>query len=107
MAEAKTKKPQDHKTKSLDPDTTITVVVSGRQWKVDMAALAEWDTVDDIGEMDAGNWTRAPRLLKALLGREQYAQARQTFGKTHTLEVGGKFASDLIVAVNAAGAPNS
>ena len=106
MATAK-KAPSDHKSKALDPETSRTLTVDGKPWSVDLTALASWDVMDDIGEMDAGNWTRAPRLLKALLGREQYAQARQTFGKTHTLEVGGKFASDLIVAVNAAGAPNS
>ena len=106
MAAAK-KAPSDHKSKALDPATSRTLTVDGKPWSVDLTALASWDVMDDIGEMDAGNFTRAPRLLRALLGPQQYVHARAAFNGPDSLEKGSAFLLALINAMREAAAPNS
>ena len=107
---AESRKPQDHKPKTttLDPETTRRVFVGGREWIVDLTLLDDWDALDIIGEVSANNMTRAPALLRSILGPDQYLRARPLFGRgPGSIEKGGRFLGDLLSAMHEAAAPNS
>lgn len=66
------KAPQDRKPKAGEP---LKAEVNGRTWTVDPDALDDFELLDDLGEVEAGNAARMPRVLRKLLGSEQYKAA--------------------------------
>lgn len=96
MAAPKT--PQDRKPKAGAP---LTATVAGKEWVVDRDALDDFEMLDDLGEIEAGNAARLPRVLRRLLG-DQYKAALDTLrgddGKVR-VEAGAQFARDLFEAL--------
>lgn len=111
-----TKAPQDHKKKTTakpaaeqptgvaaEPDH-VDVVVDGRTWSILADALDDWELLDDLGEADAGNASRLPRILRKMLGAGQYQTAltllRDDNGRI-TLTAGTDFVNALFMEVKA------
>jgi len=69
MAAPKT--PQDRKAKATNG---FTAHVAGQDWRIDPEALDDFELLDDLGEVEAGNAARLPRVLRRLLG-DQYPAA--------------------------------
>lgn len=89
------KKPQDRKTKA---DAPLTAEVGGRTWTVERDAMDDFELLEDLGEVEAGNAARLPRVLRRLLGADQYREAmdhlRDDAGKVG-VEAGANFVRDL------------
>lgn len=96
MAAPKT--PQDRKPKA---SAHLVASVAGRDWTIDKDALDDFELLDDLGEIEAGNAARMPRVLRRLLG-DQYRAALDTLrdddGKVR-VEVGATFVRELFEAL--------
>ena len=99
------KKPQDRKPKA-PVDGVHEAEVGGRTWRVEAEAMDDFELLDDLGEVEAGNAARLPRVLRRLLGPEQYKAAMDVLRDPDTgrvgVEAGADFVRDLFEAL-----PNS
>lgn len=91
-----TKAPQDRKPKAGEPHR---VEVDGRTWTVDSDALDDFELLDDLGEIEAGNAARLPRALRRLLGAEQYKRAIESLRDGDTGRVPVEAGAEFIKAV--------
>jgi len=89
------KAPQDRKPKATDG---FTAHVAGRDWKIDREALDDFELLDDLGEVEAGNPARLPSVLRRLLG-EQYKPALEAIRDPKTGRVGVEAGSNFVNAL--------
>ena len=90
--------PQDRKPKASKATEDFTVTVAGRDWTVAREALDDFELLDDLGAVEAGNPARLPSVLRRLLG-EQYAAALDTIRDEKTGRVGIEAGNDFVKAV--------
>lgn len=93
------KSPQDRRPKAGAP---LVAHVAGRDWTIDKDALDDFELLDDLGEIEAGNAARMPRVLRRLLG-DQYKAALDAIRDEGTgkvgVEAGAQFVRDLFEAL--------
>jgi len=98
------KAPQDRKPKATE-NGDRTVTVAGQDWTVPADALDDFELLDDLGELENGNATRLPRIMKRLLG-DDYKKAldaiRDDAGVVR-IEPAGEFINELLQGLD----PNS
>lgn len=97
------KKPSDRRPKASD---THEVEVNGHTWTVAADALDDFELLDDLSEIDSGNPSRLPRVLKRLLGPEQYKAAMDSVRDPETGRVGVEAGAEFVGALFEA-LPNS
>lgn len=100
------KQPQDHQKAFVADDDHLTATVKGRDWRVPKAALDDFELLDDMSQLEQGNASRLPSVLRRLIG-EQWQDAMATVrdkatGRV-TVEAGAGFVSELMESLN----PNS
>lgn len=85
----------------------VEVLVGGKKWKIELARLDDFELIEDLGRVDAGDMGRLPSALQRVLGPTQYVAAKKALRDPETgrvsLEAGSKFFEDLWAALN----PNS
>jgi len=93
------KVPQDRRPKASD---ALVAKVAGQDWMIDKDALDDFELLDDLGEIEAGNASRLPRVLRRLLGAEQYKTALDSLrgddGKVR-VEAGAEFVREIFEAL--------
>lgn len=92
------KKPTDRRSKASS-DGSHKVEVNGRAWTVSAEALDDFELLDDLGEIETGNAAPMPRVLKRLLGAEQYREALDSLRDPETGRVGVEAGADFVRAV--------
>lgn len=90
------KKPQDHKPAA---DGTHRVEANGRTWTIEAESLDDFELLDDLGEIEAGNPSRLPKALKRLLGTEQYRAALDSLRDADSGRVGVEAGAEFIKAI--------
>lgn len=102
------KKPADRKPKVIKQAGIMSANVRGKQWKIKEEVLNDWEIMEMIGIIEhENNPAPMPIVLRALLGEEQYSQAKELIrdkktGKI-TVEEGSKFLGEIFETF----APNS
>lgn len=104
--------PQDRKPSAAEVQkaealgTTVTVEFEGAEWEVTANALNDFELLEDIDAIDSGNPARLPKVLRRMLGEDQYRKAldalRDDAGVVR-VEKGVEFFYAIAAAVN----PNS
>lgn len=104
--------PQDRKPSAAEVQkaealgTTVAVEFEGTEWQVTANALNDFELLEDIDAIDSGNPARLPKVLRRMLGEDQYRKAldalRDEDGVVR-VEKGVEFFYAIAAAVN----PNS
>lgn len=104
----------DHKPKAKKKDTRkaaalgedLTVEFAGSEWTVAASALDDFELLEDLDALDSGNPARLPKVLRRMLGDEQYKRAldalRDGNGRV-SVEKGAEFFTAVMTQAN----PNS
>ena len=103
---ATAKKPQDRKPKAEDAPTVTTVAVRGIDVTVPADALDDFELLDDMHELENGNATRMPSVLRRLVGdqwRDVMDAARDEQTGRVTIEAGAKIVQEIMEGIS----PNS
>lgn len=94
--------PQDHQPKA-PVDGAHVIELDGHEWRIEEESLDDFELLDDLAEIEAGNAVRAPRVLRRLLGEDQYKAMLDTLRDPETGKVtttaAGKFLTDLFGAL--------
>jgi len=93
MAAPKT--PQDRRPKGSN---NFVASVNGCDWTVSPDALDDFELLDDLGEVEAGNAARLPRVLRRLLG-DQYRDALEALRDADTGRVRLEPATEFVQAI--------
>lgn len=85
----------------------VTVNIAGHDWKIELARLDDFELIEDLGLMDAGEMGRLPSALRRVLGEQQYVAVKKLLRDPATgrvsIDKGAVFFEDLWKAL----APNS
>lgn len=94
------KKPQDRKPKASD---TYAVEVRGQKFTVALAALDDFELLDDLAQVEEGKGQRFPSLLRRLLG-DQYRDALNLLRDEETgrvpVEEGALLVKEILEAID-------
>lgn len=78
--------------------------VNDKEWSVPEEALDDFEMLDDIARYVEGDTTRAPSMMRRLLGDDQAREAMASLRDPETgrasTEAGFNFVSDLLKALN-------
>lgn len=106
----KAKRPQDKKPKAEKPvivDGRRIVTVNGHEYSVPEDGVPDdFEFLDDLGEVESGNASRLPAVLKRILGKEGFREAMNNIRGEDgvvSIEDGAALIRDLFEALN----PNS
>lgn len=84
---------------------TFDVVVAGRSWTIERAALDDFELLADFGAIEAGNAARVPIALQRMLGpaqtREAIASLRDPDTGRVSIEAGADFFKTLLEGLKA------
>ena len=101
-ATAGTKKPADRKTPAPKPvDGLMTATVDGHEYQVPEDAL------DDLNELQRGDGTRLPAVLKRLLGKDGFRAAMDNLRDPETGRVGAEVGAEFVMKIFEVLNPNS
>lgn len=100
------RKPEDRKPKADSGSGDVTVTVDGRDWIVPRAAMDDFEVLDDMASIEAGDMSRMPAVLRRLIGdqwREAMASLRDSETGRVTVEAGAVFLNEIVRGLD----PNS
>lgn len=98
-APTRAKRPTDRRKPA---SKTLTVEVAGQTWTVQPEALDDFRFLGYLDEVDAGNGARLPRVLRMLLGSEQYEQVMEAIADDSgrvSVKAGAEFIGELFEAL--------
>ena len=104
--------PQDRKPSAAEAQkaealgTTVTVELEGVEWQVTASALNDFELLEDIDAVDSGNPARLPKVLRRMLGEDQYPKALDALRDEEGI-VRVEKAAEFFYAIAAAVNPNS
>lgn len=104
--------PQDRKPSAAEVQkaealgTTVTVELEGVEWQVTASALNDFELLEDIDAVDSGNPSRLPKVLRRMLGDDQYRKALDALRDEEGI-VRVEKAAEFFYAIAAAVNPNS
>ena len=84
----------------------IVVEIDGQTWTVSSHVLDDFELLEDLDAIDSGNPARLPKVLRKMLGQEQYAKVMNTLRDEHGV-VRVEKAADFFYAVMTQANPNS
>lgn len=90
------KAPQDRKPKAGEPHK---VDVDGKTWTIEPDALDDFELLDDLGAVEAGNAARLPSTLRRLLGPVQYKAALNSLRDADTGRVPVEAGAEFVKAI--------
>lgn len=100
----KAKKKDNRKAAALGED--LTIEFAGSEWTVAASALDDFELLEDLDALDSGNPARLPKVLRRMLGDDQYKRAldalRDGNGRV-SVEKGAEFFTAVMTQAN----PNS
>lgn len=103
------KKPADRKPPADTPKKQalgedVTVEVRGESFTVSRDVMTDFELLEDIAELDAGNLSRLPAALRRSLGDGQYERAKEVIRDPETgritIDGAAEFYRDLFGALN-------
>lgn len=101
---SKAKKKDNRKAAALGED--LTIEFAGSEWTVAASALDDFELLEDLDALDSGNPARLPKVLRRMLGDDQYKRAldalRDGNGRV-SVEKGAEFFTAVMTQAN----PNS
>ena len=100
------KKPQDRKPKAEDAPTVTTVAVRGIDVTVPADALDDFELLDDLHELENGNATRLPAVLRRLVG-DQWQAVMDVARDPETGRVSIESGAEVVREIMEGLAPNS
>ena len=100
------KKPADRKPKAEDAPTVTTVAVRGIDVTVPADALDDFELLDDLHELENGNATRLPAVLRRLVG-DQWKAVMELARDPETGRVSIESGAEVVQEIMAGLAPNS
>ena len=103
---ATARKPQDRKPKAEDAPTVTTVAVRGIDVTVPADALDDFELLDDLHELENGNATRLPAVLRRLVG-DQWRAVMDVARDPETGRVSIESGAEVVREIMAGLAPNS
>lgn len=92
--------------KGLAQGKAIEVEVNGKAWTVSPSAVDDFELLEDLDAIDSGNVGRIPKVLRRVLGSEQYPAALDSLrGKNGvvSIDAAATFFYKIFEAIN----PNS
>lgn len=105
---AGTKKPADRKTPAPKPvDGVMTATVDGHEYQVPEDALDDFELLDDLNELQRGDGTRLPAVLKRLLGKDGFRAAMDNLRDPETGRVGAEVGAEFVMKIFEVLNPNS
>lgn len=103
MSTTTPKKPQDRKPKAVAAPDSYTVEVRGQKFTVALAALDDFELLDDLAQVEEGKGQRFPSLLRRLLG-DQYRDALNLLRDEETgrvpVEEGARLVQEILEAID-------
>lgn len=89
--------------KSVALNQPIEVKVDGKAWSIKPSAVDDFELLEDLDAIDSGDPARIPKVMRRLLGNEQYAAAIEALrGKNGvvSIEHAAKFFYKIVEAIN-------
>jgi len=100
------KKPADRKPKAEDAPTVTTVAVRGIDVTVPADALDDFELLDDLHELENGNATRLPAVVRRLVG-DQWQAVMDVARDPETGRVSIESGAEVVREIMEGLAPNS